>query len=170
MRPLAGTYPVYFDNYIQLVKENDVLEAFETTGNAALAYLQSIPAAKQDYAYATGKWTVKQLICHTNDTERIFSYRALCFARGEQQVLPGFDEDKYVAAANLSHISIEQLTQDFKVIRENSIALFSSFTEEELNRSGAAASGQTTVLALGFAICGHMNHHLNVLKQRYICD
>lgn len=170
MRPLPGTYPVYFDNYIPLVKENTLLEALENTGDSALSYLQSIPASKQDYAYAAGKWTVKQLLCHLNDTERIFTYRALCFARGEQQVIPAFDEDKYVAAAKLEHLQLTDLVSDFKLIRENSIALFSSLTEEELQRSGAAASGQTTVLALGFAICGHLNHHLKVLKQRYICD
>ncbi len=85
-------------------------------------------------------------------------------------MLPGFDEDKYVAAAKLAHLNLSDLIADFKLIRENSIALFSSFTDEELQRSGAAASGQTTVLALGFAICGHLNHHLAVLKQRYICD
>jgi uncharacterized damage-inducible protein DinB len=170
MRPEKGSYPVYFDNFIPLVKEDNVLDALENTGHSALKYLNSIAETKADYAYAEGKWTVKQLLCHIIDTERILSYRALSFARLEKQVLPGFDENSYVAAAELEHLQLQDLIRDFKVLREGTISMFSNFTETELLRSGAAASGPTTVLALGFMVCGHMTHHLNVLKQRYICD
>lgn len=170
MRPEKGSYPVYFDNYVPLVKEDNVLDALENTGHAALKYLSGIAETKGDFAYAQGKWTVKQVLCHINDTERIFAYRALSFARMEKQILPAFDENTYVAAAKLDHLQLKDLITDFKILRESSVSLFSSFSEEELLRSGAAASGPTTVLALGFTICGHMTHHLNVLKQRYICD
>jgi hypothetical protein len=170
MRPEKGSYPVYFDNYVPLVKEDNVLDALENTGHAALKYLNGIAETKADHAYAEGKWTVKQVLCHITDTERIFAYRALCFARLEKQILPAFDENSYVAAAKLDHLKLQDLIIDFKVLRESSISMFSSFSKEELLRSGAAASGPTTVVALGFTICGHLNHHLNVLKQRYICD
>lgn len=170
MRPQPGSYPVYFDNYISLVKEPILIEALENSGNQALTFFQNINLEKENYAYASGKWTVKQVLCHINDTERIFAYRALCFARNEKQVLPAFEEDEYVKAASLEHLTLTDLIADFKTIRESSISLFGGLSAEELLRTGAAASGQTTVLAMGFAISGHLLHHLTVLKQRYICE
>lgn len=168
MRPKAEDHIPYFLRYIDLVPENDVIAAMENDQDAFLSFIKSIPESKAEYAYAPGKWTMKQVINHVIDTERIFSYRALCFARGEKQTLPGFEENDYAANANLEHTDLLMLAQEFDVVRRATILLFKQFGEKELLNKGAMASGITNVLSLGFTICGHGKHHVNVMKERYL--
>jgi uncharacterized damage-inducible protein DinB len=168
MRPKAEDHIPYFSRYIELVKENDVISALENDQDAFLSFIKSIPESKSEYAYAPEKWTMKQVINHVIDTERIFSYRALCFARGEKQTLPGFEENDYAANANLEHTDLLTLAQEFDVVRRATIFLFKQFGEKELLNKGSMASGATNVLSLGFTICGHGKHHVNVMKERYL--
>jgi uncharacterized damage-inducible protein DinB len=168
MRPEPGTYPNFYHNYISKTTENNVVAALENNLAAMLNTLSSAPAAKADYAYAPGKWTVKQLLNHIIDAERIFAYRALCFARGEQQVLPSFEEDDYARTADVSHRDLADLLKEFEFVRRANIQLFKSFDENTLLRTGRTPAGQTTVLALGFTICGHTAHHLAVLQEKYL--
>ncbi len=167
MRPKAEDHIPYFSRYIELVPENDVISALENDQDAFLSFIKSIPEAKADHAYAPGKWTIKQVINHVIDTERIFSYRALCFARGEQQTLPSFEENDYAANANLSHTDLLMLAEEFDVVRRSTIFLFKQLGEKELLNKGAMASGITNVVSLGYTICGHGKHHVNVMKERY---
>lgn len=167
MKPVKGTYPEYFDNYIPLVNESSVLEALKNNWANTSKFLAQVNADKENYAYAPGKWTVKQVICHLSDTERIFAYRALRFARKDQQMLASFDENAYADNAHLDHRRLKYVIQEFETVRMASISLFAGFTEEDLQSSGNITIGQSTVLALGFAICGHATHHLHVLRERY---
>lgn len=168
MRPKAEDHIPYFSRYIELVPERDVISALENDQDAFLSFIKSIPESKADYAYAPGKWTVKQVINHVIDTERIFSYRALCFARGEKQTLPSFEENDYAANANLSNTDLLMLAQEFDVVRRATVFLFKQLGEKELLSKGTTPSGVSNVLSLGFTICGHGKHHVNVMKERYL--
>lgn len=167
MKPERGTYPEYYDNYIPLVKENSVLEALKNNGAHITQLMSQLSAEKENYAYAPGKWTVKQVLCHLSDTERIFAYRALRFARKDTSILSSFDENAFADAAELGHRHLKDLTSEFESVRHATISLFAGFTTEEMLRIGRTNLGETSVLALGFVICGHASHHLHVLRERY---
>lgn len=170
MRPLPGTYPPYFDNYISKVSETDVIDALEKNHNYFKNFLATLPEERGNFAYANGKWTIKQVINHLSDAERVFSYRALRFARRDpQQVLP-FEEDDY-AAASAKEIEIRSLAnvvQELDYLRLSTLSLFKGLSQESLNSSGLMASGPASVLSLGFIVCGHTNHHLGVIKEKYL--
>jgi hypothetical protein len=168
MRPEPGTYPAYFENYIPLIKGNNVISALERTREELVTVLYNIPPAKETYAYAPGKWTVKQVIQHVTDAERVFAYRALRFARGdEQQPLP-FEENDYAKAAELDGRTVKDQLAEFETVRQATLSLFRSFSQNTLLLTGKTTFGRSTVLAVGYLIAGHGLHHLNVLKQRYL--
>ena len=136
--------------------------------NVATVNGKAIPAAKADYAYAPGKWTIKQVFQHISDTERIFAYRALRFARRDpQQPLP-FEENDYADNADVSNRSLEDILQELETVRKSSVSLFKSFSQETLLLNGTTSLGNATVLSLGFFVCGHATHHMNVVKDRYL--
>lgn len=167
MRPQKGSYPAYYENYIPLVNQEDVIVALTQNWNTLKETFAAIPESKEDYAYADGKWTIKQMLQHLADTERIFAYRALRFARKDpQQPLP-FEENDYARAADVSSRSLKNILEEMETVRHASLSLFGSFSEADLLRSGKTAAGEATVLSLGFAVCGHAIHHMNVLKERY---
>lgn len=168
MRPNKEDHIPYFENYISLVEENELISALVNNKNEVLQLISTIPSEKQNYAYADGKWTIKQLLNHIIDSERIFCYRALRFARGDAQLLRSYDEDLYAANAQLSNTTLEILQEEFKAVRDSSILLFKQLTEKELKLNGQMESGKTTVLSLGFVICGHTKHHMRVLQERYL--
>lgn len=168
MRPAQGTYPPFLETYISQVKEDNVHSALKANTQLLETFLKSIPADKADYAYAPGKWTIKQLIIHICDAERIFSYRALRFARGdEQQPLP-FEEDNYAANCKADKRTLESVIEELLAVRKATTLLFESFDESDLQKPGNTASGRTTVNAVGYAICGHAAHHIAVAKERYL--
>ncbi len=168
MRPVAGTFPKYFENYIPLVNEGDVHQALLNNLVETKNLFKAIPPDKENFAYAEGKWTVKQVLNHVIDTERIFSYRALRFARLDpQQPLP-FEENHYAQHADVSLRSLEDILEEFEAVRLATILQFKHYPEEVMLRSGTTAAGNCTVLALGYTICGHAIHHNNVVKARYL--
>ena len=168
MRPEPGSYPAYYDHYIPLVKEENILDALRASALTVVQAIEQIPPEKENFSYAEGKWTSKQVVSHIIDTERILCYRALRFARKDpQQPLP-FSEDDYAANAGLSHRSVHDLLEEFESVRTATQTLFKSFSAESLLFPGNTAIGQTTPLAIGFMICGHGQHHINVLKSRYL--
>lgn len=168
MRPGKNDYYPYLENYISKVKEDTALAALDLSLARSLEVLQAIPTNKWNFAYAPGKWTVKELLVHTIDTERVFAYRAMAFARGESQVLPSFDENTYAENSEANTRTPEAILEEFKSVRLASISLFRGFSEQMLQKRGALPAGSITVNALGFAICGHLVHHLEVLKERYL--
>lgn len=162
-------YAPYYGNYIaQVSDEYNLIEELEISLHRLIHFVRDIPMDKFDYRYAEGKWTIKDIIQHIIDAERIFTYRALCFARKDSTQLPGFEEDDYVVEANADRRSIMDLLNEFSAVRYATLALFKSFTEEELKRIGIASNASMSVRALGFVIIGHQNHHQQVFKERYL--
>lgn len=170
MKTEVYNYPFaeYFKYYIELVKEEDMFEAFNNNLNKVQALFKDMSDDKGLYAYAEGKWTIKELLLHIIDTERIFNFRALSFARNEKQNLPGFDHDSYVKNSNANSRILNDLLQEFISVRKATITLFKGFSEEMLKKSGKANGNELTVLAIGFLIVGHCEHHLKVLKEKYL--
>lgn len=164
-RPQPNEYPIWGETYISKVDR----EIFETLNEQ----IDAIPALfrantdKADYAYAEGKWTLKEMLGHMIDTERILVYRMTCFARNETQALPGFDEDDYVINARFAQREFEDLIEEFTALRKANLYLFRSFNETELNRKGIASGREINVKSILYIIAGHIIHHVSVLKERY---
>ena len=159
----------YFANYVnQVTNEYTLIEELEISVHRLIKFVQNIPMDKFDYRYAEGKWTIKDIIQHLIDSERIFAYRALRFARNDTTELPGFEENDYVDEAKANKRSIQQLLTELSVVRQATLSLFQSFSDEEMLRIGVASHNPISVRALGFVIIGHQNHHQRVFEERYL--
>ena len=145
-----------------------MLEALTNSGQAIQALLKTTPEDKGVFRYAPEKWSVKELLCHMMDAERIFSYRALRFARNDSTNLAGFDENSYAPEANAHARSLQQLADEMLRLRATTIDLFSSFSAEMLQRKGTANNNIVSVVNLGYIIAGHETHHRNILNERYL--
>lgn len=168
MRPDLSRVGNFYHNYINLVKEDELAEAFEKQSASFIRFLETIPAEKYDHRYAEEKWTIKELLQHVIDAERIFSYRALRFARKDKTPLPGFDENSFAAAAKAETRNWDKLVEEFKVVRRSSELLFNSFDEDQLDADGISSNSPNYVLALGFILIGHAMHHQKIVKERYL--
>ena len=167
-RPDLNTVPAFYHKYVNQVQEENVNDAIQKNTESSIAFLNSIPEEKWEYRYAEGKWSIKEMVQHIIDTERIFSYRALCFARGEKQSLPGFEENGYADASRADRREIRSLIEEFETVRKSIEQLFASFDEEQLSGIGHANNNPVSVNGIGFIIPGHVQHHVNVLKERYL--
>ncbi|WP_343530876.1 DinB family protein [Pedobacter sp.] len=165
-RPQIEDYPQWYKGYIDLV-DGDVLEILSTQAKAFTEFVTN-HADKADYAYAVGKWTIKEMFGHIIDTERIMVFRLTCFARGEKAPIPGFDEDQYVANAHFKDRSLESLCEEFIALRKSNMFLLESLNEDELDRFGNANGNEISVRALVFILAGHVMHHQNVIVDRYL--
>ena len=161
-------YPAYFSTYLATVADENLIEELEISVHRLIKFVQNIPLDKFDYQYASGKWTIKDILQHLIDTERIFAYRALRFARNDKTSLPGFEEDDYAREANGSKRSIQDLLTEMAVVRQATLSLFKTFNEEQLVSIGTASNKQVSVRAIGFVIIGHQNHHQKVFEERYL--
>lgn len=159
--------PKYFDRYIHCVPEKNLGDALSANGPALIETFRSEIMQLGDLVYATGKWTVADIIQHLVDSERVFSYRAMRFARNDQTVLAGFDENLYAHEAHRNIRDIPLILEEFKNVRASSMNLFDSFDETEMQRTGQTFAGSISVLGLGFTLAGHVIHHVNVMKERY---
>jgi uncharacterized damage-inducible protein DinB len=164
----SSEYPEYFEKYITQVETENLIEELEISVHQFIKFVQNIPMDKFDYRYAEGKWTIKEIIQHIIDTERIFAYRALCFSRNDKTALPGFDENNYVDNTNANQRSLQDLLTEMAVVRQATLSLFKSFSEEQLIRIGTASNKQISTRAIGFIIIGHQNHHQNIFEERYL--
>jgi hypothetical protein len=160
----------YFSRYIEYSDSQNVIELLMVQKDQLIFLLKNLEKDKINYRYAPDKWSIGELLGHMTDTERIFSYRSLCIARGEKAVLPGFDENEYVEGANFSAQSVESLLEQYRLVRESSIALFSSFSEEMASRMGNANGFAVSARAYAWAIAGHEAHHIAILKERYLIE
>lgn len=145
-----------------------MLEALEQSGKQTIALLSAIPEDMGEYRYEKGKWSIKELICHMMDAERIFAYRALRFARNDQTELPAFEENDYAPQANAHARSLKQLITEVENLRRTTLDLFKSFTPEMLQRKGPANKNIVSVINIGYIISGHETHHRNVMNERYL--
>ena len=167
-RPSATEYAPYYQTYINYTSGKDYSILVQQYNERIIESWNAIPLEKINYAYAEDKWTIKQMFQHVIDTERIFAYRALRFARNDKTELPGFEENSYVDEANANKRSIQDLLTELLVVRQASLSLFKSFSEEQLLRKGIASNNPMSVRALGFIIIGHQNHHQKVFEERYL--
>jgi hypothetical protein len=160
--------PKFFDRYINLAEDDEIVSSLEKSLSVLehlnLNQLKSLG----DKVYAPGKWTIKDIFQHLIDNERIQTYRALRFSRNDKTVLPGYDENLLAQNTNTIHQSLNSIIEEFKLTRQSSIALYRSFNDEMLLRTGICFQVEISVLALGFQLSGHQIHHLNVIGERYL--
>lgn len=165
--PQADEFPVFYKGYIDTVKD-DLLAELEHQIESFTTLLNEIPSEKSGFAYAEGKWTIVELLGHILDTERIMAYRALRIARNDASPLAGFDENDYVANAHFADRSLSSIAEEFEHLRKANLFLIKSFNETELARVGISNDKPISVKALVFIIAGHLNHHIRILKERYL--
>ena len=161
-------YKNYFEKYTALVPEKDILSALANQSNTLNDFFESVTEEKAEYAYAEGKWTLKEMLQHLIDTERIFAFRALSIARKETSTLNGFDENSYAANSSANKRTWVELVNEMKIVRESTTLLFSSFKDDMLNTAGNFSAATATVNTIGNIIVGHFYHHINIVNERYL--
>jgi len=166
-RPTSTEVPEYARAYVALAPEEDVIAALEKQGRETAAFFRMLTEDKASYRYAPGKWSIKEVLGHFTDGERIFGYRALAIARGESKSLPGFDEESYAAASNAGSRSIRDLADEYEAVRRSTLALVRGLANESWTKSGTANDTPISVRAIAWIILGHERHHLRVLHERY---
>jgi hypothetical protein len=168
MRPETNEYTKHQANYINLVPEGDLLAMLRKQADSLDDLLSDVSPEEGEYRYAQGKWSLKELIGHIIDTERVMSYRALCLARGDQTPLPGFDQDIYISNAGFERYSLPELLEEYQLVRNATLTLLSRLTDEAWLRTGTVNNHGISVRALGYIIAGHDLHHQTIIKERYL--
>lgn len=166
-RPPETEYAPFYAGYVALVTEIDILAVLEGQVEAIRGALASVPAGKESHRYAEGKWSLRQVLGHLVDGERVFGYRAFCFSRGEEAPLPSFDENQYVAAARSDSIPLAELVEELALVRRGNLAVLRRLDDREWSRVGTASGKPVSVRALAWIMAGHPRHHLNILRERY---
>jgi len=166
-RPDRGEYADFYAGYVDAVPEGDIRETLAAASREMEAFYAAIPESKGGFAYAPGKWTVREVLGHVADSERVFTYRALRFGRGDRTPLPGFDQEILVPHSNVAVRPWSELLDDLFTIRRCTLNLFRSFREEDWERRGEASGVEVSVRALAFVVTGHELHHRRVLRERY---
>lgn len=164
----SNEYHPYYDLYLSKCPFKDIGQGFTESASDFTTFLKSIPQEKLEFRYAFDKWTIKEVVLHVVDTERIFAYRALRFARRDFTPLSGFDQDEYVPLSKANKRSIASLIEEFETVRQSTISLFKSFDAEDLLQIGQASSTDVSVRALGYILIGHQNHHKQIIEERYL--
>ena len=165
--PAADEYAPYYGRYISLVAPGDILDQLERQREEMLARFRNVPESKGAHRYAPGKWSVRQVVLHLSDTERIMTYRALRIARGDATPLPGFDENAYAPESGADAVPLAELVGEFTDVRRGSLALFRHLPADAWTRRGTASDSPFSVRALAWVVAGHPIHHLVVLRDRY---
>lgn len=166
--PAATEYDDFFNSYIGNANTSDLLSALAASEEYIVNFMLSLKEQQLNHRYQPGKWSIKEMLVHMADTERIFAYRALRFARKDRTELPGFDENAYADVSKADARPITSILAEYAAVRQATIELFKTFDEEMLAETGIASGKKVSVRALGFAILGHEIHHLNIIKQRYL--
>jgi len=167
-RPQTTEAADYYFKYIDLIKSDEIVPAIESQMSEMLQFLGGISEEQSLHSYAPGKWTIREVLNHVNDGERLFSGRAFWFARGFTDALPSFDQDVAVQMAHANNTSWAELVEEFKNVRLGTISFFKSLPEEAWSRSGVASDNPVTVRALAYIIAGHVAHHIGVLQEKYL--
>ncbi len=167
-KPESNEYAEYYGSYVSLVEKTDLLVTLENQMEETQETLATIPEEKGTFRYALGKWSIKELIGHIIDTERIMAYRALRFARNDSLEIKGFEQDDYIENASFDSCKLNDLSNEFKLVRESNLYMFKNLTGDAWSRSGVASGNPVSVKALAFIIAGHELHHINILKDRYL--
>jgi hypothetical protein len=165
-RPTDSEYAPYYARYIALV-DGDLLAALEEQKELLRRLARSIPPERESYQYAEGKWSIREVIGHLIDGERVFGYRAFCISRGDQTPLPGFDQNRYIADSDYDNRSLHDLVDELIAARDLNLRTFHALSEEAWSRMGTASGNPVSVRALAYITAGHITHHVNVLASHY---
>ncbi len=166
-RPENTEHVSYYSRYTALVPDGPIVETLRAQGEETAAFLARVPADREEHRYAEGKWSVKEVLGHLTDAERVFSYRVLRIARGVETPLAGFDENRYVPAGRFGARSLKSIAEEFRAVREATLRLLDGLDEEAFARTGVANDDPVTVRALAWIMAGHERHHVALLKERY---
>jgi hypothetical protein len=166
-RPAADEYPPFYSGYVAAIPDGDIIALLRSTGEELKTTLARIPESKGSFRYADDKWSIKVLLGHVIDGERIFTYRALRVARGDQTPLPGFEENDFAVTSKSDARTVADLAAELAAVRESSVRLFESLPDEAWTRRGTVSGKSVSVRALAYITAGHAKHHLNVLRERY---
>jgi len=168
VRPEPADYPPYMAAYVSKVPDGDVIDTLSRQISETLTLLRSIPESIGDKRYAPEKWSIREVIGHMADTERVFAYRALRFSRADARPVEGFDENDFVRGAPFARVALADLINEFEHIRRSNIYLFNNLDEEAMERRGVANGFEVSVRALAFVTAGHEAHHVHILRTRYL--
>jgi uncharacterized damage-inducible protein DinB len=166
-RPKTEDYAPFYGKYIALVNDEPVLNTLEKLKDSTFDFFSKLTDEQANYAYAEGKWTIKEVAGHLTDAERTFAYRILAFSRGQEE-LPGFDENTYVEKSNFNSRTLQNLAAEFKTVREANLYMLRALTPEQLAATGIANGSKIAVNTIIYIMAGHELHHLNILKERYL--
>lgn len=168
LRPEKNEYGEWYAGYVSLVSEEDIVAALSSQIGEFEQLAESINEEKGAFAYADGKWSIKELLGHLNDGERIFAYRALRIARGDQTPLSGFEQDDYIATGLFNSRTIADLIDEFVLLRRSNLKIFNNLEDSAWMRTGTASENTISVRAIAYIMCGHVRHHVNILRARYL--
>ena len=166
-RPTETEYATFYRGYVALVPETDIVAVLEPQVEEIRRLLAPVSAEKETYRYAEGKWSIRQVLGHLVDGERVFGYRAFCFSRGEQAALPSFDENQYVAGARSDAVPLRELVEELALVRQANLAFLRRLDAREWAQVGTASGKPVSVRALAWVMAGHPRHHLQILRERY---
>ncbi len=168
-KPKPGEYPAYAGMYMDLLPDDGlVLEHLQENFRLTKEFILSLPEEKLLYSYAAGKWTIKEILVHIIDDERIYAYRALRFARNDKTKLPGFEQGDFARYSNANERELENIFEEYEAVRNSTITLFNGLDDSVLTNEGIADNNKATVRALAYHIAGHELHHLNIIKEKYL--
>ncbi|CAN5505205.1 DinB family protein [soil metagenome] len=169
-RPSKDEYAEYYETYISLVEETDIVAAMQNQLQEIEQFFAGISEEKSLYAYAEGKWTIKEVIGHLSDGEKIFAYRALRISRADKTPIEGFEQDGYIENSNFNSMKLADLVEEFVLSRKLTLILFKNLTEEAWTRIGTANNDTISVRALAYIMVGHIRHHIKILRERYLSE
>ena len=167
-RPETNEFVSYYGKYISLVEGDDVLPALTAQAADMRGVISALPEEKGTFAYAEGKWTIKELLSHLIDGERIFAYRILRISRGDKTPIEGFEQDEYIETANANARSFADLVDEFDLQRRSNLLMIKGISEEGSQRMGTASNNPVSARALAYIMAGHVAHHMNILRERYL--
>lgn len=167
-RPHTSEYAPYYSTYIDKVPEGEIISLLQQTFEGFQSLLSTVEESKADYRYAPEKWTIKQVLQHIIDTERVMAYRALRVARGDDTPMPGFDQDVFADSANVSNRSLASQIEELRYVRQSTILFYQSLHQDDLLRKGTASANPVSTRSLAYIILGHLLHHQEILEERYL--
>jgi len=167
-RPNRDEYASYYHTYVETVPDGDIIKTLHKQIAEMGKLFKNVSKKQSLFRYAPEKWSVREVLGHIIDAERIFSYRTLCFARNDMKEFHGFDENEYISKSNYNEIKLSELIDEFSELRNSNVIMFRNFSDEMWLRTGRANNNSFTVRAMAYIMVGHVNHHIGVLKDRYL--